>query len=128
MRFSLHVLHHHYQHDSGEHALANEKCWLTPLVVRSDKFKTISGGWSAILAAYLKAQLLGAEGGLSTVGLGVALSDSDVKIFAKLKSVLSDGDGLHPVQLIRIQHKKNMSHLGRHPAHIRGRNIGLHRK
>ena len=46
-------LHHHHQHDSGELALSSEKSWLTPLVIRSDKFKTVSGGWSAILAVYL---------------------------------------------------------------------------
>jgi len=64
------------------------------LVLRSDKFKSVSGGWSAILAAYLNAHLLGAEGGLSKVGLGVTLSGADVRIFATLKHLLSDGDGL----------------------------------
>lgn len=85
---------HQDQLDSGAAALASEKVWLTPLIVRSTQFKTIDGGWSAVLAAYLKMHLLGLEGGLSTVGVAVTLMGKPVKIFGTLKQLLSDGDGL----------------------------------
>ena len=51
------------------------------------------GGWSRLLRDYLRMQLLSTECGLITTGLPIALGDQHCLIWARLRMLLSDGDG-----------------------------------
>ena len=77
----------------GQHVLSQSATWFVPIAVRSDICKEVQGGWSYMLAVFLRRLLLGASG-LATAGIAVEINGSPTLIFAKLRILISDGDGL----------------------------------
>jgi hypothetical protein len=77
----------------GPAAMSSAIAWHTPVVVRTKVIGQVAGGWSHLLALYLKKQLLGPSG-LATAGVPLMLNGQVVLIFARLTNLLSDGDGL----------------------------------
>jgi len=77
----------------GPAAMSSAIAWHTPVVLRTHILGQVAGGWSHLLARYLKKQLLGPSG-LATAGMPLMLNGQVVVIFAKLTNLLSDGDGL----------------------------------
>jgi hypothetical protein len=77
----------------GPAAMSSALAWHTPVIVRTQIIGQVAGGWSHLLALYLKKQLLGPSG-LATAGVPLTLNGEVVLIFAKLTNLLSDGDGL----------------------------------
>jgi hypothetical protein len=80
----------------GQFALCQNTAWQTPVVVRTSIIGTIDGGWSTMLAVYLKRQLLGPSG-LVNAGVPLMLHGDEGQptlMFAKLEALLSDGQGL----------------------------------
>jgi hypothetical protein len=77
----------------GPAAMSSAIAWHTPVVLRTKTIGQVAGGWSHLLALYLKKQLLGPSG-LATAGVPLMLNGEVVLIFAKLTNLLSDGDGL----------------------------------
>ncbi len=78
----------------GAQALSTECTWLIPVLVRGQKVKNAVGGWSACLAMYLRAHLLG---DLSIQRVGVSFRDDGggcFTIWARLRVLCSDGEGL----------------------------------
>ena len=73
--------------------LASEDFWFTPISVRSTLISTAQGGWSRMLKDYLVLQLL-SDQGLYTAGVPLMLNGELFLLFANLKILLSDGDGL----------------------------------
>ena len=76
----------------GQLALSVDDAWITPLVVRTSVMKNIIGGWSHVLRVFLETLLLGPHG-LETSGVPLVLNGVPVLFFAKLGTLLSDGDG-----------------------------------
>ena len=70
-----------------------DSAWFTPAAVLTTTMHKVEGGWSAMLRAFLSLQLLGPTG-LSTAGLPLVLGDEAHILFARIGTVLSDGDGL----------------------------------
>ena len=54
----------------------------------------VSGGWSCMLRRYLELQLLSDEAGLMSTGVPLDLCGKAVLLYANLRVLLSDGDGL----------------------------------
>jgi hypothetical protein len=77
----------------GPAAMSSAVAWHTPVIVRTTIIGQVTGGWSHLLALYLKKQLLGPSG-IATAGVPLVLDGQVVLIFAKLTNLLSDGDGL----------------------------------
>jgi hypothetical protein len=80
----------------GQFSLCHNVVWTTPVCVRTSVIGTVDGGWSTMLSAYLRRQLLGPDG-LATVGVPLELhgdDDQPTVLFAKLVGLLSDGEGL----------------------------------
>jgi hypothetical protein len=77
----------------GNHALSSELAWFTPVCVRHQQIQLCKGGWPNFLREYLLLQLLGSSG-LATSGVPLVLDGEVLLVFAKLKNILSDGDGL----------------------------------
>jgi hypothetical protein len=77
----------------GRAALSTDLCWFTPVCVRTQKISKVRGGWSHMLRLYLRLQLLGPSG-LTTAGTPIMLNGKAVLIYAKLRCVVADGDGL----------------------------------
>ena len=77
----------------GPAALSLDATWLIPVLVRRRRIRDAQGGWSACLAMYLRAQLLG---GLSIqrVGVSFTLGGSTFTVWARLRCLCSDGEGL----------------------------------
>lgn len=73
--------------------LQREISWVTPVAVRSEKICEVDGGWSHMMARYLRLHLLGSQG-LMTAGVAVFLFGQPLLIFAKISNILGDGDGL----------------------------------
>ena len=73
--------------------LHHDHAWVTPLAIRSTVLAQVQGGWSAILRAFLRLMLIGAEG-MQTSGYPVPVGRSSRLLFAKVHTLLSDGDGL----------------------------------
>ena len=73
--------------------LHHDHAWVTPVAIRSSVIAQVQGGWSAILRAFLRLMLLGTEG-LQTVGYPLHIGNSQRLLFAKVHTLLSDGDGL----------------------------------
>ena len=67
--------------------------WFCPQVSRTVKLGQIVGGWSHVLARFLKRMFLG-PCGFSTTGVTFAYKNRDYIFYAKLQVLLSDGDGL----------------------------------
>lgn len=76
----------------GQWALATGCCWHTPMVVRSSIMHQVQGGWSSILASFLRRFLLGPQG-LSTAGVVLELSSGLKVLYARLGNLITDGDG-----------------------------------
>ena len=77
----------------GSELLSRADTWVTPLVIRHTKLDTISGGFSRVLRDFLKLQLLGPQG-LLTAGVPLVVNGAPLTIFANVKHLLGDGDGL----------------------------------
>ena len=73
--------------------LGSDAAWVTPLAVRTSVIQQARGKWSAILRAFLRVLLLGAEG-FSTSGFPVTVAGTTQLLFATVHTLLSDGDGL----------------------------------
>ena len=73
--------------------LHHDHAWVTPLAIRSSVIAEVLGGWSAILRGYLRLLLLGPEG-LQTSGYPLPIGNTQRLFFAKVDTLLSDGDGL----------------------------------
>ena len=74
-------------------ALSHESTWCTWAIVRHNVIADISGGWSALLAALIRSELLG-ESSLTAAGATVMLPDGPAIIFLRLKLILGDLDAL----------------------------------
>ena len=77
----------------GPHAIQEDWTWVTPVCARSSRIESAVGGWSAMLASWLRLLLIGPHG-LSTVGAPLDLGGGrQVMLYARLSNLLSDGDG-----------------------------------
>ena len=74
-------------------ALHSDNCWWTVAVVKTKTIGKVVGGWSRMLRDLLKMVLLSPTG-IQIVGLPMKLKGELVNIYAKVGSLLSDGDGL----------------------------------
>ena len=72
----------------------NDVCWITPMVVQATKAHKVKGGWSAILREYLKMHLTSPGGLQSDAGVALTLGSQVHCLFARVRILLSDGDGL----------------------------------
>ena len=77
----------------GPHALSQGATWFVAAAVRTNFCKKVDGGWSAMLATFLRHLFLGPQG-LSTAGLPLMLRGTPTLIYARLAILMSDGDGL----------------------------------
>lgn len=78
----------------GQSAMSQGLAWVTAAVARTHGvIDKTPGGWSALLRLFLENLLLGPEG-LATAGIPVTVGGRSRLIFAALKNVLADGDGL----------------------------------
>ena len=77
----------------AEEHLRTPTAWMTPIVVRSSLVRKCSGGWSRMLRDYFRVQLLGANS-IQVAGCPVVIGDMSLHIHAKLKVLMSDGDGI----------------------------------
>jgi hypothetical protein len=76
------------------HAAKKKACRCTPITTRAGLFSDLEGGFSRILAMYLRVHLLGTHGCL-TVGVPLQLGASGgLKVlWAKLSNLVADGEG-----------------------------------
>lgn len=77
----------------GSDHLSQCNTWITPVVIRTALIKKCMGGWSNILSRYLLLHLSGATG-VQTAGVVVTSNGQSFLIFAKLVTLISDGEGL----------------------------------
>ena len=77
----------------GAAALSLDKTWLVPVSVRYECVSNAVGGWSACLAMYLRLHLLGPHN-IQSVGVAFDVLPEKFIVFAKLKVLGSDGEGL----------------------------------
>ena len=78
----------------GAEALSKSVFWFTPIVVRHNFLLDVEGGWRRCFSLYLEHFLVGPRG-ITTAGLPLENPDgSHHVLFAKLRIVLADGDGL----------------------------------
>ena len=77
----------------GAAALSVASTWVIPAVARSCKLSDAVGGWSAVLAAYLKLHLLG-DLSVQTVGVAFKVGTNTYTVYARLRCLCSDGEGL----------------------------------
>ena len=76
-----------------DHNLMKDDVWMTPVCVRACMMAKAVGGWARMFRDYLRIQLLGEEG-ITTAGVPLIIHGEPMMLFARLKHVLSDGDGL----------------------------------
>ena len=76
----------------GRRVVSRSAAWITPVSVRATMIKSVAGEWSAMLCCYLRLHLLG-PAGISTAGIAVNICGQPLLIHAKLKVLLTDGDG-----------------------------------
>ena len=77
----------------GSSALCVDATWLLPVSVRNEMVEEAVGGWSACLAIYLRAHLLG-DFSIQSVGVPFTFGGTWYTIFAALRLLSSDGEGL----------------------------------
>ncbi len=77
----------------GPAALSVGSTWMIPVTVRAYKISESVGGWSACLATYLKAHLLG-DLSIQTVGVTFRVGGRMFTVYARLSCLCSDGEGL----------------------------------
>ena len=77
----------------GQSALSNGCLWHTPIAVRSCMMHSVEGGWSRMLAIFLRHVLLGPSG-FATVGVPLDLPSGRVLIFARVSNLMTDGAGM----------------------------------
>ena len=73
--------------------LTHEDGWFTPIIVRNGVISKSAHGWSSMLRQFLLAALTGPEG-FSVAGVPLTLGGQPAMVFAKLRHMISDGDGL----------------------------------
>ena len=73
--------------------LSHEDAWFTPIAVRANMIGNCVHGWSGMLRQFLRIALIG-PGGFSTSGVALNLNGQPAVLFAKLKHMIADGDGL----------------------------------
>ena len=76
-----------------DHNLTKDDVWMTPVCVRASMMAKAVGGWGRMFRDYLRLQLLG-EDGITTAGVPLKVHGVHMMLYARLKHVLSDGDGL----------------------------------
>ena len=77
----------------GRDAMWHEDLWITPVCVRHTMIAKVASGFSAMLRRYLRLQLLGANG-LTTSGVPLMLHGQPFLLFASLRYIIADGEGL----------------------------------
>jgi hypothetical protein len=77
----------------GQTALSHNWSWFTCVALRSQTITKTRGGWSAYLRAFLRIQMLGADG-LATGGVPLHIGGTHTMLYARVANLLSDGDGL----------------------------------
>ena len=76
------------------HAVKKEVCRCTPMTLRACIAHEIPGGYSRVLAMYLRVHLLGAHGSLTAgVPLDLGAHGGLVVLWAKLANLVADGEG-----------------------------------
>ena len=76
--------------------LRHESAWFSPVVVRSEIMHRVQGGWPHMFVLFVRVLLLDPEG-LMTGGVALEVGGQSVLLFATVRNVLSDGDGLRLV-------------------------------
>ena len=77
----------------GSFALSQACTWFVAVSVRTSTIAKIKGGWTKMLAHFLKKMLL-SNTGFTRSGLPVTLNGQPHLIWSKLHAIISDGDGL----------------------------------
>ena len=67
--------------------------WFSPLLLRSTKMKRLQGQWSHVLSRITNLVLFNVESGLQGPGLALSINGEHFNLFAKLRFVMTDGDG-----------------------------------
>ena len=67
--------------------------WFAPVAARVSEIHDVVGGWSRVLACILHRMFLGPNG-FSTAGCAFTHEDRHYVVFARLRVLMSDGDGL----------------------------------
>ena len=82
----------------GMRALSKTSTWFIPIAVRHDLVVAVDGGWSCMMALFLRRLFL-AGSGLATAGVPVLINQQYGLIHARLHILMSDGDGLRSTYL-----------------------------
>ena len=77
----------------GHHAISLASTWFTVISVQTSFIARVKGGWSYMLATFLRRVLLGPTG-LSTAGLPLSLRGRPHMLWVQLHAIISDADGL----------------------------------
>ena len=77
----------------GPHVLSLDGTWFVLCCVRHDEMVNVKGGWSFMFATLLREMFLDPNNGFLVAGVGVVLRGKHHILFARLRNILSDGDG-----------------------------------
>jgi hypothetical protein len=77
----------------GDPALSDERAWFTVATVRSTVIEKVVGGWSYMLRRLLKHMFVG-DTSMANTGAALSVRGRATMLFARLKVLLSDNDGL----------------------------------
>jgi len=77
----------------GEEILSYSMTWMIPITVLANFIHDTLGGWSHMLAQYLRMQLLGTQG-LMQAGVTLVINGAPLTIFANVDAILADYDGV----------------------------------
>ena len=73
--------------------LGIDSTWYIPVALRTSVISKAVGGWSALIALYLKAHLLG-DLSIQSVGIPFSVGGSNYVLYARLTNLLGDGAAL----------------------------------
>ena len=91
----------------GQEELSTASLWNTPIAVRSNIIHQVHGGWSGMLAVFLRRILLGPSG-LATAGITLELPCGPRLLFGRLGNLLTDGDGFRStLQMEELQQQSD---------------------
>lgn len=92
----------------GADLLSEELAWTTPVVVRSCVIEKVTGQWSNMVKVLLKHMFQGTAS-MESVGIALELHGKPFLLFATLRALLSDNDGLRMALDVK-------GHAGRRPC------------
>lgn len=77
----------------GQTHLSQAATWFTPMALRISTISEVEGEWSHLLGVFLR-QLFFGPAGFATAGVPIVIDGTTYILYARLKVLISDGDGL----------------------------------